>query len=51
MQPSLHRDTITYWLRDTMLVNQDTLNIQMKYMVTDSIGILVSLSDTLSILS
>ena len=51
VQPSLHRDTITYWLRDTMLVNQDTLNIQMKYMVTDSLGNLVSQTDTLSILS
>ena len=51
VQSSLHRDTITYWLRDTMLVNQDTLNIQMKYMVTDSLGNLVSQTDTLSILS
>ena len=28
VEPSLNQDTITYWLRDTMLVNQDTLHMQ-----------------------
>ncbi|WP_273414286.1 Ig-like domain-containing protein, partial [Prevotella aurantiaca] len=30
-EPSLNQDTITYWLRDTMLVNQDTLRMQLSY--------------------
>ena len=51
VQPSLHRDTITYWLRDTMLVNQDTLSLQMTYMATDTLGNLVSQTDTLTVLS
>lgn len=34
------RDTITYWLRDTMLVNQDTLRMELKYMATDTLGVL-----------
>ena len=45
------QDTITYWLRDTMLVNQDTLRLEMTYMKTDSTGTLVSQTDTLEVLS
>lgn len=45
------RDTITYWLRDTALVNQDTLSVQLAYEMTDSAGQLVTQTDTLHILS
>ncbi len=51
IEPSVRRDTVTYWLRDTALVNQDTLNIQLRYMNTDTLGCLVSQTDTLQILS
>lgn len=34
IEPSARRDTITYWLRDTTLVNQDTLNVAMTYLMT-----------------
>ena len=51
VQPSLHRDTITYWLRDTTLVNQDTLDIRLAYMATDTLGHLVPQVDTLQVLS
>lgn len=34
------RDTISYWLRDTMLVNQDTLQLRLQYHMTDSTGTL-----------
>ena len=44
-------DTITYWLRDTALVNQDTLDITLTYEVTDSLGKLVPQTDTLQILA
>ena len=45
------KDTITYWLRDTTLVNQDTLTIRMQYMATDTTGTLVLQDDTLEVLS
>lgn len=44
-------DTITYWLRDTMLVNQDTLRMELKYMATDTLGVLRLQTDTMDILS
>ena len=49
--PNAKRDTIDYWLRDTALVNQDTLHMEMTYMRTDSLGKLVAQTDTLEVLS
>ena len=51
VEPSLNQDTITYWLRDTMLVNQDTLRMQLSYLANDSLGKLVKQTDTLEVLS
>ena len=45
------QDTIHYWLRDTALVNQDTLRMEISYMMTDSTGILVNQTDTIEALS
>ena len=45
------RDTVTYWLRDTMLVNQDTLRMEVKYMATDTLGVLRLQTDTMDILA
>ena len=45
------RDTVTYWLRDTMLVNQDTLRMEVKYMATDTLGVLRQRTDTLDMLA
>ncbi|MGN0069308.1 MAG: Ig-like domain-containing protein [Prevotella sp.] len=45
------KDTISYWLRDTTLVNQDTLQVELTYMATDTTGMLRPQTDTLSILS
>lgn len=45
------QDTITYWLKDTALVNQDTLRVELSYHMTDSLGKLVEQIDTLDILS
>lgn len=50
-EESARRDTLTYWLRDTMLVNQDTLDIQLKYLASDSTGALHTQTDTLQLLS
>ncbi len=44
------KDTITYWLRDTILVNTDSLEIEMTYRMTDTLGELVSQTDTLMLL-
>ena len=51
VEPSLNQDTITYWLRDTMLVNQDTLHMQVSYLASDSLGKLARQNDTLEVLS
>jgi len=45
-----NRDTITYWLRDTMLVNRDTLQMQLQYNETDTLGNLVLKADTLEMI-
>lgn len=50
-EASEKRDTVTYWLRDTSLVNQDTLRMQVSYMMTDSTGTLVNQTDTLDVLA
>ncbi len=51
IEASEKRDTITYWLRDTALVNRDTLTIRMLTMQTDTLGKLQPSCDTLEILA
>ena len=51
LETSEQHDTLTYWLRDTLLVNQDTLSMEVTYMATDSTGILFGKTDTLNIYS
>ena len=51
IESSEMRDTITYWLRDSLLINQDTLRIELTHHVTDTLGILRTFTDTLDILS
>ena len=46
-----NKDTISYWIRDSLLINQDSLNVELTYNATDSMGQLVSKTDTLMILS
>ena len=50
-EPSEKRDTITYWLRDTTLINQDTLRMELKYLATDTLGVLRQQTDTLEVLA
>ena len=45
------KDSITYWLRDTTLINKDTLTLSMEYMITDSAGVLVSQTDTIDVIA
>ena len=51
ISPNEKKDTITYWLRDTTLVNQDTLRMEVQYLMTDTLGELITKTDTLDILS
>lgn len=50
-EASERKDSVTYWLRDTTLVNRDTLTVELTYMATDSTGTLAQQTDTLELLS
>lgn len=43
-------DTITWWIRDTLLVNNDSLTIEATYNITDTLGNLVTQTDTLDMI-
>ena len=51
VQSNDRRDTINYWLRDSTLINQDTLTMAVSYLKTDSMGRLMPQTDTLQVLS
>ena len=51
VEPSLRRDTLTYWLRDSLLINQDTLQVEVSHYITDTLGVLTHRLDTLTLLS
>ncbi len=44
-------DTITYWVRDSLIYYLDTLCMAMQFMVTDTLGRLVPHTDTLELVS
>lgn len=45
------RDTITYWVRDSLTYNNDTLKFHLTYNYTDTLGQLVERTDTVDLLS
>jgi len=45
------KDTLNYWLRDTTLVNQDTLSMELSYLMTDTMGVLYTQVDTVDVLA
>ena len=51
LEASQKKDTLTYWLADTTLVNQDTLQIELSYLMTDTLGNLVQQVDTVEFAS
>ena len=51
VESSAHKDTVTYWLHDTALVNQDTLKMVVTQNITDSTGVLRQQEDTLTLLA
>lgn len=43
------KDSISYWITDTALVNTDTLSVEMQYLETDTLGNLVNKIDTIDL--
>lgn len=46
LQTSANNDTITYWLTDSLAIAQDSIYLEMTYLVSDSIYNLVPQTDT-----
>ena len=44
-------DTITYWIRDSLVYNNDTLSFVMTYNATDTLGVLTQRFDTVNVFS
>lgn len=44
-------DTITYWIRDSLIYNNDTLNFVMHFNATDTLGKLAPTQDTIRVIS
>jgi hypothetical protein len=42
------RDTIKYWIVDTTIFSQDTLEAELRYLKTDTLGMLVEIRDTVN---
>ena len=51
IQNSKDNDTITYWIRDSLLYYNDTLTISLTYNQTDTLGMLAQYTDTLELVS
>ena len=50
LEKNERQDSLYYWLKDTALVNQDTLRIEMQYLMSDSTSQLISKTDTIEFL-
>ncbi len=48
VEASPKKDTLTYWLRDTLLINRDSLEMELSYYATDTTGMFVLKTDTLT---
>ena len=49
VQTSTDYDSITYWMKDTLVYYQDTLSFALTYEYTDTAGLLVPRTDTLDL--
>lgn len=50
IEPTEHNDTITYWLRDSVLADTDSLEIELTHMISDTLGVLQQQVDTLQLI-
>ena len=46
---SLHNDTVTVWLTDSLIYKGDSVVVNVRYPVLDSLGVMVEASDTLDL--
>ncbi|NLZ72450.1 MAG: hypothetical protein GX905_01315 [Bacteroidales bacterium] len=51
IENSIKNDTIHYWIKDTLLAQQDTLAFELTYLYTDTLDQLVPTTDTLRLVS
>ncbi len=51
IENSIKNDTIHYWIKDTLLAQQDTLTFELTYLYTDTLDQLVPTTDTLRLVS
>ena len=51
VEPNLKNDTIHYWIKDSLLAEQDTLSIKLDYLATDTLGQLAPKTDTLMLMN
>ncbi|MCQ2114345.1 MAG: Ig-like domain-containing protein [Bacteroidaceae bacterium] len=49
-EASEKKDTIIYWIKDSLLINRDTLLVEAQYFETDTTGVLVNKIDTLELI-
>ncbi|WP_353331044.1 Ig-like domain-containing protein [Bacteroides sedimenti] len=47
VEKALKNDTIHYWVKDSVLIKKDTLEMSLNYLYTDTLGHLVPKTDTL----
>lgn len=51
IEKNQRNDTIHYWVKDSLLFQQDTLAISLTYLYTDTLNQLVPRTDTLNLVS
>lgn len=51
IEKNLRNDTIHYWVKDSLLYQQDTLSLSLNYMYTDTLNQLIPRTDTLNLVS
>ena len=51
VENNIDNDTLTYWICDSTLAEQDTLTLELTYLATDSLGKLMPQTDTLAMMN
>lgn len=49
IEKSVGNDTINYWIKDSLIYKRDTLDMTIRYLSTDTLGVLVPSTDTLQL--
>jgi hypothetical protein len=49
--PTLKKDSLIYWVKDSVIYKKDTLSLELSYLYTDSLEHLVPKTDTLNLVS